>query len=200
MSRRSVFLVSLLCTWWIPLLLASVAVSVQASRVTARSTEYRTIGRIVAQRAPAELLAAASKQTPTETLESGELKLRTWERMRELHPELKKADVKILVTQIKGSSILNVSSTGSDPKYTRYYLEAFLDEFIGLRKEMGIPADQETIMQRPDPAVEIVPDLWVPLLFGGLIGGGLGVILMFAIAIAASRLVKKQDKVLPNPQ
>ncbi len=193
MSRRSIFWVTLLCTWWIPLLLASVAVSVQASRVTARSTEYRTIGRIVVQRDSEDLPAAASKQTPTETLESAELKLRTWERLRALHPEFKKADVKILVTQIKGSSILNVSSTGSDPKYTRYYLEALLDEFIGLRKEMGVPADQESIMQRPDPAIEIVPDLWGLLLIWAMVGISIGVFLMLFIAFIATWLMGKRS-------
>lgn len=181
-------------------MLAVAAVCFQALRITGKPTEHSAIGRIVVNKAAADLPATASKETPTETLESGELKLRTWERLRALHPEFKKADVNIRVTQTKGSSILNVVATGGEPKYTRLYLEALLDEFIGLRKEMEVPTDQEAIMQRPDPAVEIIPVLWVPLVFGALVGGMAGVILMLAIAITATLLFKKQEKVLPHPQ
>lgn len=202
MSRRSIFLVTLLCTCWIPLLLAVAAVSIQALRITGKPSEYSAIGRILLKAPPPPpLIDSVNYGTQLEILESGEIRRRALERVRALHPGLKEIDVEIRVTQTKGSSILNVAATGSEPKYPRVFLEAVLDEYVVFAREMKTPPEEmPAILQRPDPAVEIVPDLWVPLIFGALLGGSVGVILMFAVAIAAALLSKTQDKALPYPQ
>lgn len=72
--------------------------------------------------------------TIIETIESAEMLRKARERVHALHPELKDHDVDIRVAQTKGSAIFNILATGDDPKYTRIYLDALLDEFISFRQ------------------------------------------------------------------
>jgi len=76
--------------------------------------------------------------TITETIESAEMKRRALERVRALNPELKdkECDVEIRVAQTRGSAIFNIIATGSEPKYTRIFLDALLDEFIAFRQSI----------------------------------------------------------------
>ncbi len=128
-------------------MLAAIAVSVQALRITGKPTEYVAVGKVVVgMKTPGQ---AGSNEdntlrnlfgdlfpTQLEIIESGELRYRALERVRALHPELKELDVEIRVSQTKGSMILNVVATGVEPKYTRVYLDALLDEYIEFRKEV----------------------------------------------------------------
>jgi len=74
--------------------------------------------------------------TIIETLESSEMRKHANERVHALNPDLKACDVAIQVTQKKGSAIFNVSAIGSDPKYTRVFLDALLDEFRAFREQI----------------------------------------------------------------
>ncbi len=74
--------------------------------------------------------------TIIEPLESAELKRRALERVRALNPDLREVDVEIRVVQTKGSAIFNILATGTEPKYTRIFLDALLDEFIAFRQSM----------------------------------------------------------------
>lgn len=134
--------------WWFLLLTAAIAVCFQALRITGKATQYYALGRIVAGVKVSvheggrggETIENTMQQdfygTQIEILESGALRARALERIRSLHPELKEIDVEVRVTQTKGSAILNVAAVGEEPKYTRLYLDALLDEYIAFRKEM----------------------------------------------------------------
>lgn len=133
--------------WWFLLLFAAIAVCIQTLRVTGKETEYLAVGKIVAgprinlnetrndviQQAT---LPADFYGTQIEILTGGELRRRALDRVRSLHPEIKEIDVEIKVTQTRGSSILNVAGIGKEPKYTRLFLDALLDEYMAFRREM----------------------------------------------------------------
>ncbi|MBX7210814.1 MAG: hypothetical protein K1X78_21080 [Verrucomicrobiaceae bacterium] len=74
--------------------------------------------------------------TIIETLESSEMRRRALDRVRALHPEMKELDVSVEVRQNKGSAVFNVVATGQEPKYTRIFLDALLDEFIAFRNQI----------------------------------------------------------------
>ncbi len=74
--------------------------------------------------------------TIIETLESAEMRRHALERVRALNPDLKEADVDIHVTQNKGSAIFNIAAIGTDPKFTRVFLDALLDEFRAFREQI----------------------------------------------------------------
>jgi beta-lactamase regulating signal transducer with metallopeptidase domain len=85
--------------------------------------------------------------TITETLESAEMKKRALVRVQALHPELKnsKANVDIRVMQTKGSAIFNVFATGEEPKFTKIFLDALLDEFISFRQKTREQGAERTL-------------------------------------------------------
>lgn len=131
--------------WWFLLLTAAIAICFQALRITGKTTEYIAIGRIMAGMQvqlgdKGNVFENRFLQdfygTQIEMLESGRLRNNALGRVRSLHPELREIEVDIRVTQTKGSSILNVAAVGEEAKYTRVYLDAVLDEYIAMRKEM----------------------------------------------------------------
>jgi capsular exopolysaccharide synthesis family protein len=69
-------------------------------------------------------------------LQSRSLQSNALDRVRGLHPDLREIPVNILVTQTKGSSILNVMGVGAEKEFTKVYVDAILDEYMALRKKM----------------------------------------------------------------
>ena len=85
--------------------------------------------------------------TIIETIESAEMKRRALERVRALNPDVKDSDVEIRVAQTKGSAIFNILATGSEPKYTKIFLDALLDEFIAFRQSIREQAQGKVLQQ-----------------------------------------------------
>lgn len=122
---------------------ATVGFLFQARRITANPQEFRSQAKLVAGgQTLSDGSATGHEQyadfygTIIETVESAEMKRRALERVRALNPDLKDADVDIRVVQTKGSAIFNILATGRDPKYTRVFLDALLDEFIAFRQKI----------------------------------------------------------------
>lgn len=140
MKRRS-FISALLLTIWIPVLTTAVAVGIQFMRNVGASTDYVAQGRvIVGARGPGDSVSTAPEAefygTHMEIIESRTLQARALDRVRSLHPDRKEVDVKVRVSRAPGSAIFNVGAVGSEPSYTRLYLDALLDEYVALEKEM----------------------------------------------------------------
>ena len=140
--------------WWFLLLTASIGVCVQALRITGRPQEFRSLAKLVAggQMVLDNSVSWREQQadfygTIIETVESAEMKRRALERVRALNPDVKDSDVEIRVAQTKGSAIFNILATGSEPKYTRIFLDALLDEFIAFRQSIR-EQDQGKVIQQ----------------------------------------------------
>lgn len=138
--------------WWFLLLTASIGVCVQALRITGRPQEFRSLAKLVAGgqlQLGAEGTWREQQQdfygTIIETVESADMKRRALERVRALHPDLKDSDVEIRVAQTKGSAIFNILATGSEPRYTKIFLDALLDEFIAFRQSIREQAQGKVI-------------------------------------------------------
>lgn len=126
---------------------ASVGVCWQALRITGKPQEFRSLAKLVAG---GTLVLKDSPEwrdqqadfygTIIETVESAEMKRRALERVRALNPDLKEVGVDIRVAQTKGSAIFNVLATGREPKYTKIFLDALLDEFMAFRQNLGTQA------------------------------------------------------------
>jgi capsular exopolysaccharide synthesis family protein len=56
--------------------------------------------------------------------------------MRSVHPDLSPAPVDISVTIVPKSSIFNLRASGGDPAYTQAYLQATMDEYINLKRDL----------------------------------------------------------------
>lgn len=74
--------------------------------------------------------------TIIETLESSEMRRRAIERVRKLRLDLDESKTEVQAHQKKGSAIFVVRAFGTEPKYTRAFLDALLDEFIAFRSQI----------------------------------------------------------------
>ncbi|MCX6850829.1 MAG: hypothetical protein NTY98_18100 [Verrucomicrobia bacterium] len=124
-------------------IVASIGVALQAMRITGRPQEFRSLAKLVAggQMVFNDSIIWREQQqdfygTIIETIESSEMSRRALERVKALNPGIKACDVSIRVAQTKGSAIFNILATGTEPKYTRIFLDALLDEFISFRQSV----------------------------------------------------------------
>jgi hypothetical protein len=133
---------------------ASIGTALQARRITGRPQEFSSLAKLVggAQIASNDSVSWREQQedfygTIIETMESAEMKRRAMERVRALNPDLKDYDVAIRAFRTKGSAIFNILATGPEPKYTRIFLDALLDEFISFRQSVREQA-QGKVLQK----------------------------------------------------
>ncbi len=130
--------------WWFLLLTASIGVCIQALRITGLPDTHMSLAKLVAGGRVVASEGNVGWQdqltdfygTIIETLESAEMKKRAMARVHALHPDLKDSSVDIRVAQTKGSAIFNVFAIGSEPKFTKIFLDALLDEFIAFRQQI----------------------------------------------------------------
>ncbi len=124
--------------------------------INGRMKEFRSLAKLVVggqmlmqQDDETERFLQDFYGTIIETIESAEMKRRALERVRALNPDLKdkECDVAIRVARTKGSAIFNILATGSDPKYTRIFLDAVLDEFISFRQSIREQARGKVLEQ-----------------------------------------------------
>ncbi|WP_395749405.1 hypothetical protein [Prosthecobacter sp.] len=131
-----------------------IAGKVEEVRSLDKPQQFRSMAKLVAGREVAGNDSSNWREqqadfygTILETCESAEMKSRALERVRALNPDLKDSDVDIRVSQSKGSSIFNILATGTDPKYTRIFLDALLDEFIAFRQSIREAAQGRVLQQ-----------------------------------------------------
>ncbi len=119
---------------------AGAGAALQAFRITKKLPGFRSVAKVVTggkmEDANWREIQSDFYGTIIETIESAEMKRRALERIRALNPDLKDADVDIRAVRNKGSAIVNIIATGPDPKYTRIFLNALLDEFIAFRQHI----------------------------------------------------------------
>ncbi len=168
------FLHALRFTWWIvpvSLVLGALAVAYQAQSITSKAPEYLSLAKLVATPQPPttniDVLQyreyfSRSYGSTIEVLESNEMRRRAQDRVRALNPDLKEVDIEIRATQNKGSTIFNVLAVGSEPKYTRVFLDALLDEFRAFRETIreqqrnkALTALAEDVVKREKQAKEL---------------------------------------------
>jgi hypothetical protein len=158
-------------------------VAIQAYRITSQPQSFISLAKLVAggrmvissgDAADSENLGAVYSEV-LKTLESEEISRRALNRVRALHPDVKESEVEIQASQNKGSDIFNLRAYGTEPKYTRLFLDALLDEFINFRNaDPGLKDKKPAvhIMERASSAVEDLQDWALPIAVG-VVGGGL---------------------------
>lgn len=179
---------------------------IQILRLTSRPQEFVSLAKVVAaQGLDPEKISTRSINddyygTIIETLESSQLNSAAMKRVKILNPEVTDHDVDVHVAQTKGSAIFNILATGSEPKYTRVFLDALLDEFQILRtrlvEEAGLPPRKDVaIQERATIAFENIEDWSMPLFAGTVVGALTGGLLGFF-----ANLFSQRQKPLPEAE
>lgn len=171
----------------------SAGVSIQAFRITSKPQSFISLAKLVAGvRMEISSADTSDSEDPgavysevLKTLESEEISRRALDRVRALHPEVKESEVEIRASQNRGSAIFNIRAFGTEPKYTRLFLDALLDEFINFRNaDPGLRDKKPTIhiMERASSAVEDLQDWALPIAVGVVVGGLVGLLTGLIIA------------------
>ncbi|MCF7786715.1 MAG: hypothetical protein K9N47_11375 [Prosthecobacter sp.] len=179
---------------------------IQILRLTSRPQEFRSLAKVVAAQGldPEKISTRPINDdyygTIIETLESSQLNSAAMKRVKIQNPEVTDHDVDVRVAQTKGSAIFNVLATGSEPKYTRAFLDALLDEFMILRTRQAEDAGRDprkdiVIQERAIPAYENIEDWSMPLTAGSVNGALIGGLLGFF-----AKLFSQRQKPLPEAE
>ena len=122
---------------------ASLGTVRQALRLAKKPQEFRSVAKLVAggQIGFNDNVHWREQQldfygTIIEILESPEMKRRAIERVTALHPDLKLSEVSIRVVRSKGTTLFNLLAAGPDPKDTKTFLDALIDEFFAFRSSV----------------------------------------------------------------
>lgn len=140
MSRPRFFLRIIIILGFV-LVGASIGVYFQALRITEKPQEFRSLARLMVEGAASRKDTSREELndlygTIMEVVESGDMKRRALERVRALHPELEDSDVQIRASRGKDSGTINILAVGEEPRYTRIFLDALLDEFMAFRQSI----------------------------------------------------------------
>ena len=184
-----------LCGLWLPVVLAVATVVAQAWRISSKPQTYVSLAKLAAGGRVQMGGAGVGDQehrndiygTIIEPLESSAMLKLANERVRLLYPDLKKADIEVRVTLLKGSAILTVAVIGSDRQYVQVFLNALLDEFkafdLERQRNKAEQGNSVTVMERASRAVEdIQPRSNIMIVAGGA-GLAVGVLLLLLSAV-----------------
>lgn len=141
------------------LLGASVGVCFQALQIIGKPQEFNSIAKLVAVlpqsmhgENPSYKSPDRSKDgtdfygTISETLESNHMKDLARERVKALYPELPGGDVEIQAYNVKGTTTFSVVASGAEPRHTKIFLDALLDEFIAFRRTLWEQAKKQPLL------------------------------------------------------
>ncbi|MFZ2277288.1 MAG: hypothetical protein WAW39_05785 [Prosthecobacter sp.] len=129
-------------------------------------------------------------------LKSSDLARKAMRRIKNLTPGVRERDVDIQVLLNKENAVLSILATSNEPKFTRAFLDALLDEYILLRLSQAQEAGHTTrndvvVLERAIPALENIED-WTMPLFAGALNGTLAGILLGLL----SKRLKRRRKVM----
>ena len=152
--------------WWVAFLTVSVGLCVAAWYVSQMPPSFRSVGRLMVSGQIRLTEGAAYSEelvnffgTQVELMQSGEVRERAGARVRALHPELKREEVKLAVGQVPRASIFIMSTVGESPLYTQAYLDACMAEYIAAKKEMRSQKSESTTVAIQDELVRLEKEM-----------------------------------------
>jgi capsular exopolysaccharide synthesis family protein len=160
------FLAVLRKRWWVLLLTMTIGVCVASWFISQMPPSFQSQGRMMVSgqiRLPEG--AAYSEEavnffgTQIELMQSGEVVKRAYARVQALHPELPQEKVKLQVGQLPRASIFLLAATGASEKYPQAFLDALMQEYINIKKEMRSEKSENTTTAIADELVRLEKEL-----------------------------------------
>src|SRR5664280_2232945 len=152
--------------WWVLVLGALVGIGVQAVHQWCSAPAYAALGRMIVS----IKLNIAEGSVYTEELsnflgtqaalmQSGVVIQRAHARVTAQKPELRMQPVALKVTVLPKTTIFVLQASGSDPAYTQAFLQACMEEYIALKKEMRTQTSDTTVAGLTEEVMRIEKDL-----------------------------------------
>ncbi|MBI3880814.1 MAG: polysaccharide biosynthesis tyrosine autokinase [Verrucomicrobia bacterium] len=130
--------------WWVLLLCMSVAVCVMAILLKNRPEKFESTGRLwisgritLGDGGGAKVVENEGNFIATQIalLQSDKVKVAALTHLQTFNPELRSSDVLVNIAQNKNSDMIQLEAIGFEPKFTRAYLDAVMEEYLYLRTE-----------------------------------------------------------------
>ncbi len=169
-ARLSRYLSLLRRRWWVLILGVLVGVAIQGVRHWTAAPSFVSVGRMIVS----IKLNIAEGSVYTEEfsnflgtqaalMQSGEVRNRAHELARERVAqrklELKSQPVELKVSVPAKTTIFELRATGGDPDYTQEFLQACMDEYIALKKEMRAQTSDTTLAGLTAEVIKLEKDL-----------------------------------------
>jgi capsular exopolysaccharide synthesis family protein len=157
--------------WWVMALTIMTALGVQIHRLKQAPPAYVSQGRMIVSikiQIPAGSVYTEELSnflgTQVALMRSSTVLNRSLERVRALKPELAPADqpgppVDLQITVSPKTTIFILQAVGSNREFTRVYLDACMEEYINLKKEMRTSTSETTLAGITDQLIALERDL-----------------------------------------
>src|SRR5450432_588118 len=139
-------------TWWIPVVSTALALLLGAWFVFQQKPSYQSAGRImVSGKVSLPDGAIYSEElsnffgTQLELMQSEIVRKRAQASVQALQPDLKPVEIKLQVGQEPHASIFILTTTSDDPAYSKAYLDAVMEEYINVKREMRTTNSETTL-------------------------------------------------------
>ncbi len=152
--------------WWVLFLGALLGVAVQTVIVWSEAPSFASVGRMIVS----VKLNIAEGQVYTEELnnflgtqaalmQSDVVINRAHARVTAQRPELRLQPVALKVTVLPKTTIFVLQATSSDPDYTQAFLQACMEEYIALKKEMRTQTSDTTVAGLTEEVMRLEKEL-----------------------------------------
>ena len=140
--------------WWVVPLMVFAALGIQAYRLWTAPPAYTSVGKMIVNiKIQTQTGTGASYSedlnnfltTQVALMRSQTVLNRAAERVRSLKPDLKQSPVEVQFNNIPKTQMFDMRGVGEDPEYTAAYLQACMEEYINLKKEIRGTASETTL-------------------------------------------------------
>lgn len=165
-ARLSRYLSLLRRKWWVLVLGVLVGAGIQGVRLWSSAPAFASVGKMIVS----IKLNIAEGSVYTEELsnflgtqaalmQSGVVLNRAHARVTLQKPEVRWQPVGLKVTVSPKTTIFVLQATGGDPEYTRAFLQACMEEYIALKKEMRTQTSDTTVAGLTEEVIRLEKDL-----------------------------------------
>lgn len=138
--------------WWVPTLTAVLALSIKVLILWYAPTKYTSVGQMIVSiklSIPEGSIYTEELSnflgTQVALMQSGAVRNRATAALQRDRPELLPSLVDIKVSIIPKTTIFLIRGTGTQPDYTQAYLEACMNAYIDLKREMRSQTSETTL-------------------------------------------------------
>ena len=152
--------------WWVPVVCVALALAAGAARIWFTPPKFVSVGQmIVSIKLNIQQGSLYTEElnnflgTQSELMKGTEVQNRARDRVAGQNPGLQAQPVSVDVNVIPKTTIFILRATGSNPGYTKEFLQACMEEYINLKKAMVERTSSTTIAGLTDQMLRLEPDM-----------------------------------------
>jgi succinoglycan biosynthesis transport protein ExoP len=152
--------------WWLLLLTISLGLCAAAWYLSQQPPAYLSVGRLMVSGQIRITEGAQYSEelfnffgTQVELMQSGEVRQRAHKRVQALQPDLPREEVKLEVGQVPRASIFIMRALGRSSAYTQAYLDACMEEYVSVKKQMRSQRSETTAGAIGDELVQLEKEM-----------------------------------------